>query len=108
MTNFIKQKTKTLVMHKAVNYTLIAFILAAAISYIYLANITVRTLTILEKTKQHMQSLSIEVSEMESERLSVENDINAEKIQQLGFVEVKHPLFIVKNSKKAVLSFKVN
>lgn len=95
-------------MHKTVNYAMIALIFAAAISYMYLANMTVRALTTLEKTKQHIQSLSIEISEMESERLSVENNINAEKILQLGFAEVKYPIFIVKNSQKAVLSFKVN
>ena len=95
-------------MHKATNYTLVAFIFMAAIFYMYFANIAVRTLTVLEKTKGYMQALSVEVSEMESKRLIVENDFSTEKALGLGFVEVKHPIFIVKNSKKATLSFKID
>jgi hypothetical protein len=108
MTDFIKQNTKTLVMHKTTNYVLIAFIFAALLSYIYFANITVRTLTVLEKTKQQMQSLSIKVSEMESDRLSIENNINKEKALQMGFVEVNKPIFIMKGSKNTALSLKTD
>jgi hypothetical protein len=106
MTNFIKQNTKALVMHKTTNYILIAFIFAALLSYVYFANMTVRTLTVLEKTKQQMQSLSIEVSEMESQHLSVENNINEQKALQMGFVEVNNPIFIMK--KTTALSFKTD
>lgn len=68
----------------------------------------VRTLTILEKTKTQMQSLSIEVSEMESKRLSVENNISTSIAKSLGFVEVNNPIFIMKNSKKTALSLKID
>jgi len=106
MANFIKQKTITLVMNNIANYTLIAFILALALFYAYFANAAVRTLTILEKNKQQIQSLSVLVSEIESEHLAVENSISPEKAWQLGFVEVNNPTFIMKNSKKTALSFK--
>ncbi|MFA6270391.1 MAG: hypothetical protein WC657_04250 [Candidatus Paceibacterota bacterium] len=95
-------------MHKATNYILVAFIITAAISYAYFANIAVRTLATLEKTKQQMQSLSVQVSDMESRRLAVENSISSVGAVRLGFVEVKNPIFIMKNSKKTTLSYKVD
>ena len=108
MVNLVKQKTKTLVMNRATNYAFIAFIFVAALFYVYFANTAVRALTVLEKTKKQMQSLSLEVSDMESKRLVVENNISTEKALQLGFVEINHPTFIVKNSKNTSLSFKID
>lgn len=107
MFNFIKQNAKAIVMHKATNYALTAFILAVALFYIYFASITVRTLTVLEKTKGEMQSLTVEVSEMESQHLSIENGMNQQKALQLGFVEVNNPTFIIR-SPKATLSLKTD
>ena len=95
-------------MQKATNYTLIALIIAAALSYMYFANIAVRTITVLEKTQHEMQSLSVNVSEMESKRLTVENSISADKALQLGFVEVNNPTFIMKGSGKTALSYKTD
>ena len=108
MTDFIKQKTKTLVMHRMTIYILWTFIFIAAISYVYFASVAVRTLTVLEKTKQHMQSLFVEVGEMEAKRLSIENNFSTEKALSMGFVEVEHPVFIMKSSRKATLSFKID
>lgn len=108
MNNFIKHKTQTIVMHRATNYVLVASILAVAIAYVYFANMAVRTLASLEKTKEQMQSLSVEVSEMESKRLAIENNISSIAAKQLGFVEVENPIFIMKNSKKTTLSFKID
>jgi hypothetical protein len=108
MTETIKQNTKTLVMNKIGSYALIALIFAAALFYMYFANATVRTLTVLEKTKGQMQSLSIEVSEMESKRLSIENSMNATKALSLGFVEVNNPTFIMRSSPKVSLSLKTD
>lgn len=102
MTEAVKQKTKVLVMNKVTIYILAAFILAAAFFYIYCANQAVRTLNVLEKTKAEVSVLSIEVSEMESKRLTIENNISIEKISGLGFVEVNNPIFIVKNSQKSL------
>ena len=107
MTDFIKQNTKAIVMHKTANYVLTSFIIAAALFYIYFAGTTIHTLTILEKTKVELQSLSVEVSEMESQQLSMENDMNQQKALQLGFVEVNSPIFIMRNS-KATLSLKTD
>jgi hypothetical protein len=102
MADIVKQKTETLVIHRTINYALIALIFIAALSYIYFANIAVRTLTVLEKTRNQMQSLSVEVGEMESKRLSVENSISAEKALLLGFVEVNNPIFIMKGSQNTL------
>lgn len=95
-------------MHKTTNYMLISFIFAAALFYIYFANSTVRTLTVLEKTKQQMQSLSVKVGEMESKRLLMENNVNAQKASQLGFVEVNNPIFIMRSSVNTALSLKTD
>lgn len=93
-------------MHKTTNYAIIALIFAAALSYMYFANMAVRTLTVLEKTKGQMQSLSIKVSEMESERLALENSINTEKAKSLGFVEIANQTFVMRNSQNISLSLK--
>jgi len=108
MSDFIKQNTKALVMHKTTNYILMAFIFAAALSYIYFANITVRALTVLEKTEQQKQSLSVKVSEMEAKRLAFDNNVNKEKAIQMGFVEVVNPVYIIRDSNKASLSLKTD
>lgn len=108
MSEAIKQRTKVLVMNRATNYALGFLIIAAAISYIYFANIAVRTLTVLEKTKVQVQSLSVEVSEMETKRLLAQNAISQSLAQQMGFVEVNNPTFIMKGGSKATLSFKTN
>ncbi len=108
MANLIKQKTEVLVMNKITNCLLIALIFAAALSYVYFANVAIWTVTVLEKTKQEMRSLSVGVSEMESERLSIENNMNIAKAEQLGFVEVDHPTFIMKNSQRTTLSLKID
>jgi hypothetical protein len=75
---------------------------------VYFANTAVRTLTVLEKTKGQIQSLDVKVSDMESKRLSVENNVNTKIALQMGFVQVDHPTFVLKNSKKTSLSLKMN
>jgi len=102
------QKTKTLVMHKATNYALLFLIFTAALVYVYFANMAVRALTTLEKTKTQMQALSVEVSEMEAKSLAVENDFSIEKALSLGFVEMNNPIFIIKTPKKTSLSMKTD
>ncbi len=108
MTNSLKQKTKVLTISRTTNYFMSALIFVVAFSYIYFANIAIRTVTILEKIKYETRLLSVEVSEMESKRLVVENDINILKAEQLGFVKINNPVFIVKNSQKPILSLKTN
>lgn len=108
MPDSIKHKTAVLLINKKTHIMLAALIFAAIISYIYFANTAVRTLTILEKTKTQMQSLSMSVSEMESRRLTLENGLNTEKALHLGFVEVSHPTFIMKGSKQNTLSLKTD
>ena len=108
MISLIKQKIAVLVINKATNYILVIFIFVVALFYMYFANMTVWTLTVLEKTKGQMQSLSVEVSEMESKRLAIESSVSTEKALHLGFVEVKNPTFIIKDSQKATLSLKID
>jgi len=108
MSDFLKQKTKILVANKKTNYLLLSFIFVTALFYVYFANTTVHTLSTLEKTKQHIQSLNIEVSELESKHLVVENSFSTEKALNLGFVEISNPIFIMKNSGKATLSLKID
>lgn len=108
MINTIKQSTKAIVMHKATNYALAALIFAAAFFYMYLANSAVKTLTVLEKTKIQMQSLSVKVSEMESKRLSMENEMSVQKALSMGLVEINNPIFIMRNSKNVSLSLKTD
>ncbi|MEK7635021.1 MAG: hypothetical protein AAB446_01140 [Patescibacteria group bacterium] len=108
MINIIKQKAEVMVMHRATKYALIFFIFAATIFYMYFVNLTVRTLTVLERTKDQMQSLSVLVSEMESKRLSIENSVSTEKALNAGFVEVNNPIFIMRNQSGVTLSLKTD
>jgi len=108
MTDILKQKTKTVAIYKNSNYVLAFFIFICLVLYVYFANVAVRALTTLEKTKQGMQSLSIEISEMESKRFVIDNNVNPILARNLGFIEVNHPNFIIKNSRKATLSLKTD
>lgn len=108
MTNIIKQKTGVLLIDRRVHFILGALIFAALISYIYFANTAVRTLTVLERTRAQMQTLSMYVSEMESKKLNLENSLNTEKAIHLGFVEINHPTFIIKGDRQTALSLKTN
>lgn len=93
---------------KRMHFMLIGLIVATVILYAYFAQTAVHTLTVLEKTKTQMQSLSMTVSEMESARLVLENGLNTEKALRLGFVEVNRPTFIMKSSKQTALSLKID
>lgn len=108
MTNLIKQKTKTFAINRTVNYMLTALIFITVLFYAYFANTTVRTLTVLEKIKRQMQSLSMEVSERESERLLVEENINTKTALQLGLVEINHSTFVTKTSQKTAFSLEID
>ncbi len=104
MYNKTIQSTKAIALSRFSNYILISFILGSVLFYIYLANSAVRTLTVLSKTKESMQSLSTEVSELESKRFSIDNNVNSDLASNFGFVEVKSPVFIMKNNPVSVLS----
>lgn len=108
MSDLIKQKTTTILINQTTNFTLAAFILAAVLLYAYFASTAVHTLTILEKTKVQIQSLSMVVSEMESKRLALENSLSTDKALHLGFIEVNNPIFIVKSVKKTAFSLKLD
>jgi high-affinity K+ transport system ATPase subunit B len=76
MTSLAKEHTIALINSRFTNYALIALIFACLGFYVYLANAAVRTLAVLEKTKAEMQSLSVEVSEMEAKRLLADNNLS--------------------------------
>ena len=107
MTHLIKEKAATLVFHKVTNLILLGFIIMCVISYIYFANSAVRTVTLLQKTREEIQSLSVKVSEMEAVRLSMDNKVSAKMAKSLGFVEVSKQTFIVNTSPKTALSLKI-
>ncbi|HEY4480224.1 MAG TPA: hypothetical protein VJB58_02030 [Candidatus Paceibacterota bacterium] len=60
----------------------------------------------LEKSKSEMQALSLEVSEMESKRLVLDNGISNNLAESLGFVEVKNQNFIIDKSGGTSLSLR--
>lgn len=99
-------KAKAIVMHGATNFLLAVFIFAALLAYFYLNYTGVQMLTVLEKTKLSAESVSTNVSDMESKRLAAENQINRQKAVSLGFVEAAHPTFIIKSSQKTALSLR--
>ncbi len=107
MTNLIKQKTSTVVLHRTTNFVMLAFVIGCVFCYMYFANATVRTVTLLQKTRGEIQSLSVKVSEMEATRLSVDDKVSVKMAKSLGFVEASDQIFIVNKSQKTALSLKV-
>jgi len=106
MSKFLKEKSIAVVFDRTSIFVLGAFILGCAFCYIYFANVAVRTLTMLEKSKSEMQALSLEVSEMESKRLVLDNGISNNLAESLGFVEVKNQNFIIDKSGGTSLSLR--
>ena len=106
MNNRIKQKAIAVVLHRGTNYILIAFIFSCILSYIYFVNRTVRTATGLQKIKTEIQTLNIEVSELEAKRLVLDNSVNTNMAKHLGLIEVNHQTFIITKSEKVALSLK--
>lgn len=107
MKSFIKEKAITMVSSKLSVYLLASSILGCLLLYVYFANMAVRTLAVLEKSKSEMQILTLEVSELESKRIAMDNTISNDLAKGLGFVEVKNQNFIVDNL-GTILSFKSN
>lgn len=108
MRSLVGEKIMAITTHRATGFALIAFIFASLISYVYFANIAVRTLTVLEKSKEEVQTLSVKVSEMEARRLLVDNSVSNALATHLGFVEVKDQTFIVNKSNKTAFSLQIN
>ncbi len=100
----VKQKVFAIALQKRSSYMLAVFIFGCLISYVLFANMAVHAVTKLEKTKENMQTLAIEVSELEGERLTLDNKVNVEMARVLGFVEVQSQTFIV--NKNITLSLK--
>jgi hypothetical protein len=53
-----------------------------------------------------MQTLAIEVSELESDRLALDNKVNSEMAKHLGLVQVENQTFIVNKSPTLSLNTK--
>lgn len=105
MLNLIKQKTQAVALYKSTNYFLTFGIVACLALYVYFANVAVHTLTMLEKVENKVQSLNTHVSELESERLIIQNNINKTLALNLGLIEVSEKTFIVGKRAKATLSY---
>lgn len=99
-----KEKILSILSNRIASYTLGGTLLLLIFAYVYVANSTVHTVTALQKVKTEIQTLSVSVSEMESERLTLENGINSEKAVLLGLVEVQNPRFIFKSKNPISLS----
>lgn len=102
MNNLTKEKVINVMSQRASSLVLVGFIFSCLIAYIYFANVAVRSLTLLEKSKREMQNLSVSVSEMESKRLALDYKVNKETATNLGLVEVKSQLFIVNKTEKTL------
>jgi hypothetical protein len=105
MKEFIKQKAIAIPFYKNTNLVIVIFIVACALFYVYFANVAVRKVTLLQKTREDMQVLSVKVSELESSRFAIENSISAEKAKHFGFTEVANPTFIIRGRSNNSLSF---
>lgn len=104
MASIAKEKAINLMTSQWLVYILIAMIFACVAMYVYLANSTVRTLAVLEKTKTEVQARSVGVSELESKRLSIDNSLSSSMAKSLGLREVTDQTFIV-NKTQGKLSF---
>lgn len=109
MLSLIREKTIALVLHRSTNYILAISIFMCLVFYVYFANVAVHTLTVLEKTKEGLDAVSVEVSDLEAKRMLVQNSISKSLASSLGLVEISEQTFIVGKSKKgATLSFKTD
>lgn len=108
MLNFIKQKFEIIILHKKTNYFLGFGTFCCLVFYVYFANVAVHTLTVLEKTKQELQTLNVEVSDLESKRMSVQNGISKGLASRLGFIEITEKTFIINKDSQATLSLKTD
>lgn len=108
MLSFINQKFQTIVSNKKTNYFLGLATFICLVFYVYFANVAVHTLTVLEKTKQELQNLNTEVSDLESKRISIQTSISKSLANRLGFVEVNEKTFIINKDRKVTLSLKTD
>lgn len=93
----VKQKTIAIALEGKTRKLLAFFILALAISYIYLANTAVRNLTKLQKTEAALANLNIDVSDLESKLISMQSKIDMHTAKRLGLLEYSHPTFIIRS-----------
>lgn len=101
----LKQKVVAVALNKFSLYLLGSLILGCLAFYVYFANTAVQLLSTLEKTKLNLESLSVELSELESKRLVIENSINQDLAKSLGMVEVSDKIFITDRSQKTAFNF---
>lgn len=104
MTPKIKDKVIELSSSKYTIFLIGFFVLCCLVLYIYFANSTVRTVTLLEKTKKDIQNVNVRVSDLESKKLFKDNDLNFENASSFGFVKVTTQTFIVNKSSKTAYS----
>lgn len=101
----IKQKAIAIAESRSAFFAVGLSIIFCIALYIFFANSTVRTLSVLENTKEEVQSVTMKVSEMESQRLIYESTINPELAVSLGFVEANSKTFIIKGRDKTAINF---
>src|SRR3989344_4544014 len=102
----VKGITQILILNNRLNYLLGFFILMVVISYVYFANVAVRTVTTIQNIKADSLNIRAEVTELESKYLSIESNINLHTAVSLGLEESSKPIFLVKKDKSKILSLR--
>ncbi len=102
----VKQISEAIALHKYTNIVLTGLIAISIALYIFFANSAVRTLTVLEHSKEDVQVLNVEVSEKESSRLALENGMSIAKAKSMGFIEVDNQTFLIAMPESKALSYR--
>lgn len=104
MTKVIISNTMKISTNLISRFALIFVAMICLLLYVYFANSAVRTVTLLEKTKEEIQNISVNVSDLESQRLMAENNVTFEKAKTLGFVKIDNQSFILNKPTKTAFS----
>lgn len=95
MIKYIKNK-------QIIFWTLIGIIVLSAVFYVALVTKTVNNVVERRAMESKVATMSVNLSELEFEYISLKNNINLELAQEKGFVEVKTPYFASKKSSKSL------
>ena len=98
------ERAVTIMSHRITLLLMAGSVVLLAILYVVFANSAVRIVTTLEDMRDKVESVRIEVSELEARSFSYESNLSKERAFELGLVEVENPLFIVKSESRKTLS----
>jgi hypothetical protein len=66
--------------------------------YIYAVNATAHHLAVRQNLESEVSEMSSEISRLEFEAIALRNDVTIDTARQLGFTEVKEPLYVSRTS----------